>query len=75
MFAMNGVCMCQWLLTVGIEVRGGVLELLEGCVLLEALREVLGGLRVQLVIAEAANTGGIKCQRLRTVLLSVRWRT
>ena len=47
--------------------RGGVLELLEGCVLLEALREVLGGLRVQLVVAEAANTGGIECQRLLTL--------
>ena len=58
---------CQRLMTVGIEVRGGVLELLEGCVLLEALREVLGGLRVQMVVAEAANTGGIGCQRLLTV--------
>ena len=36
---------------------GDILELREGCVLLEALGEVLGGLRVQAVVAEAADTG------------------
>ena len=39
--------------------RGGVLELLEGRVLLEALGEILGGLRVQSVVAEAVSTGRI----------------
>jgi len=35
--------------------RGGILELLEGLVLLEALGQMLGGLRVQSVVAETAN--------------------
>ena len=39
--------------------RGGVLELLEGRVLLEALGEILGALRVQSVVAEAVSTGRI----------------
>ena len=47
------------LLTVGKACTRSVLELLEGCVLLEALGEVLGGLCIQSVVAEAANTGGI----------------
>ena len=59
--------MCQRLLTVETEAWGGVLERLERRIRLEALREVLGGLRVQFVVAEAANTGGIGCQRLLTV--------
>ena len=47
------------MLTVGKHVIGGVLERLEGLVLLEALGQMLGGLRVQSVEAEAANKGNI----------------
>ena len=46
---------CQWLLTVGIEAWGGVLERLERRIRLEALREVLGGLCVEIVVPETAN--------------------
>ena len=46
---------CQGLLTVGKASTRGVLERLERLVLLEALGEVLGGLRVESVVAEAAN--------------------
>ena len=49
----------QRVLTVGKHVIGGVLERLEGLVLLEALGQMLGGLRVQSVEAEAANKGNI----------------
>ena len=42
-------------LTVGMEGWGGVLKGGEGLVLPEALGQVLGGLRVELVVAEAAN--------------------
>ena len=49
----------QGVLTVGKHVIGGVLERLEGLVLLEALGQMLGGLRVQSVEAEAANKGNI----------------
>ena len=47
--------MRQRVLTAGIEGWGGVLKGGEGLVLPEALRQVLGGLRVELVAAEAAN--------------------
>ena len=43
------------MLTAGIEGWGGVLKGGEGLVLPEALGQVLGGLRVELVVAEAAN--------------------
>ena len=46
---------CQRLLTAGIEGWGGVLKGGEGLVLPEALGQVLGGLRVELAAAEAAN--------------------
>ena len=46
---------CQGLLTVGKASTRGVLERLERLVLLEALREVLGGLRIESVRSEAAN--------------------
>ena len=46
--------MRQRLLTVGTQAWGGVLERLEGLVRLEALRKVLGGLRIEFVEAEAA---------------------
>ena len=46
---------CQRLLTVGIEAWGGVLERLERRIRLEALREVLGGLCVEIVVLETAN--------------------
>ena len=34
---------------------GGVLELLEACVLLQSLREELGSLRIESVVAEAVS--------------------
>ena len=51
---------CQRLLTVGIEAWGGVLERLERGIRLEALREVLGGLRVESVASETANESQIE---------------
>ena len=45
----------QGVLTAGIEGWGGVLKGGEGHVLPEALGQVLGGLRVEKVVAEAAN--------------------
>ena len=51
---------CQRLLTVGIEAWGGVLECLERGIRLEALREVLGGLRVETVASETANESRIE---------------
>ena len=50
---------CQRLLTVGKASTRGVLERLERLVLLEALGEVLGGLRIESILLEAANEGGI----------------
>ena len=47
--------MRQGVLTAGIEGWGGVLKGGEGLVLPEALGQVLGGLRVELVAAETAN--------------------
>ena len=47
--------MCQWLLTVETEAWGGVLERLERRIWLEALREVLGGLCVEIVVPDTAN--------------------
>ena len=46
---------CHRVLTAGIEGWGGVLKGGEGLVLPEALRQVLGGLRVESVVAEAAH--------------------
>ena len=43
------------MLTAGIEGWGGVLKVGEGLVLPEALGQVLGDLRVESVVAEAAN--------------------
>ena len=43
------------MLTAGIEGWGGVLKGGEGLVLPEALGQVLGGLRVESVVAEAAH--------------------
>ena len=40
---------CQRLLTVGKWVCGGVLERGEGCVLLDALSKVLGGLYLKAI--------------------------
>ena len=47
----------QGVLTAGIEGWGGVLKGGEGLVLPEALGQVLGGLRVKLVLSEAAHKG------------------
>ena len=46
---------CQIGQVCGGPACGGVLERVEGLVLLEALREVLGTLRTELVVVEAAN--------------------
>ena len=48
---------CQRLLTVEKTACGGALELLEGLVLLETGGEVLGGLRIEIVIGETASGG------------------
>ena len=46
---------CQLGQVCGGAVCGGVLERLEGLVLLEALRQMLGALRTETVVEEAAN--------------------
>ena len=38
---------------------GGVLQLLDGAVLLEAFGEVLGGLRIELILRQAASESRI----------------
>ena len=48
---------CQWLLTAENRVCGGAPELLERRVRLEALREVLGALRTEVVGPETASEG------------------
>ena len=40
---------------------GGVLERLEGLVLLQALREMLGSLCIESVVLETANEEGTRC--------------
>ena len=50
---------CQIGQVCGGRAGGGVLERLEGAVLLQALGQVLGGLRVEEVFAETANEKGV----------------
>ena len=50
---------CQIGQVCGRRAGGGILERLEGRVLLQALGQVLGGLRVEVVAAETANEKGV----------------
>ena len=50
---------CQIGQVCGRRAGGGILKRLEGRVLLQALGQVLGGLRVEVVAAETANEKGV----------------
>ena len=50
---------CQIGQVCGRRAGGGILERLEGHVLLQALGQVLGGLRVEVVAVETANEKGV----------------
>ena len=45
----------QWVLTVGRRAGGSVLELCEGLILFQALRQVLGGLSIQVIVPQTAS--------------------
>ena len=51
---------CQRVLTVGKRARSGVLERLEGLVVGKGLGEVLGGLRIEVVVAQTADKSQIR---------------
>ena len=67
---------CQRLLTVEKRACGGALEVLEGRVRLERLREMLGALRTDFVPLETASEGEIRVSAtIDGRENGVRWRT
>ena len=72
----GGLRKCPWLLTAGLGVGGDVLELFQGCVGLEGLRDLLSTLCLELVPSQTA-----KASRIEVLLatdsrrLGRQWRT